>query len=143
MKAERLISMYKLGFIGCGNMAKAMIGGIIGSGFIKADQIICADVNADMLNTAKENLGVNITADNKKIAKESELLVLSVKPQFYSQVISEIADSVNDKTLIITIAPGQSLDKVQEQFKKKVKLIRTMPNTPALVLEGITAVCPN
>ena len=83
-----------------------------------------------------------MTPDNRQAAKESEILFLSVKPQFYPAVIAEIREEVTKEQLVITIAPGKTLEWLEEQFGKKLKLIRTMPNTPAMVGEGMTAVCP-
>lgn len=133
----------KLGFIGCGNMAKAMMGGIISSNIIAAKEIIASDGYVAGLEKAKADMGINITTNNCEVAKASEVIVLSVKPQYYETVIKEIASSINDNTIIVTIAPGQSLEKVKNLFGKAVKIVRTMPNTPALVGEGMTAVCPN
>lgn len=84
-----------------------------------------------------------MTADNIEVTQKAEVLVLSVKPQFYAQTIAEIKDAVREDQLIITIAPGKTLAWLEEQFGKKVKIVRTMPNTPALVGEGMTAACPN
>ncbi|MEG0308798.1 MAG: pyrroline-5-carboxylate reductase [Clostridium sp.] len=133
----------KLGFIGCGNMAKAMIGGIIGSGIIPAEEIIASDAYAIGLQNTKGELGINITSDNSEVAVVSQVVVLAVKPQYYGDVIKEITDAITPDTIIVTIAPGQSLEKLQGQFGKVVKIVRTMPNTPALVGEGITGVCKN
>ncbi|WP_346897576.1 pyrroline-5-carboxylate reductase [Clostridium sp. UBA7503] len=133
----------KLGFIGCGNMAKAMIGGIISSKILSADEIIASDSYAEGLAKTNKELGINITANNKEVAMNSHVVVLSIKPQYYDNVIKEISSVIKDETIIVTIAPGQSLEKLQGQFGRAVKIVRTMPNTPALVGEGITGVCKN
>ena len=133
----------KIGFIGCGNMGKAMMGGIISSNIVEAKEIIASDGFLPGLEKAKKDMGINITTDNREVAKSSEVIVLSVKPQYYESVIKEISPEINENTIIITIAPGQSLSKVRGFFGKDVKIVRTMPNTPALVKEGMTAVCPN
>ncbi len=130
----------KLGFIGAGNMAKAMMKGIIGAGLVPAGEIIAADLFQPALDKAKAELGVSVTTDNK-VAAAADTIVLAVKPQFYPTVIHEIAPVVKDSTLIVTIAPGQTLDRLHEQFGRDLKIIRTMPNTPAMVGEGMTAVC--
>lgn len=133
----------KLGFIGCGNMAKAMIGGIISSNLIDRQDIIASDAFRQMLDKAKNDLGINVTSDNKEVAKNSEVVVLAVKPQYYSSVIEEIKGIINPETIIVTIAPGQTLSKLMELFAGEFKIVRTMPNTPAMVLEGMTAACKN
>lgn len=133
----------KLGFIGTGNMASAIMGGIIKERILVADEIIGSDVFEAGRKKVKELYGIHVTADNKEAAEKAETLVLSVKPQFYASVIAEIKDIVREDQLIITIAPGKTLTWLEEQFGKPVKIIRTMPNTPAMVGEGMTAVCPD
>lgn len=133
----------KIGFIGTGNMASAIIGGIIKKGIVSADEIIGADHFAAGLEKVKAQFGITVTEDNKEVARQAEVLVLSVKPQFYEDVITEIRDEIRENQIVITIAPGKTLEWLNEKFEKAVKTVRTMPNTPALVGEGMTAACPN
>lgn len=133
----------KLGFIGTGNMASAIMGGIIGKGIFKAEEIIGSDISSAGRENVRASYGINVTGDNRAAAQDSEVLILSVKPQFYAETIAEIKDCISNSQLIITIAPGKTLAWLEEQFGKPVKIIRTMPNTPALVGEGMTAACAN
>lgn len=133
----------KLGFIGCGNMASAMLGGIIKNNIIASSDIISSDLNETSLEIAKDTLGIQVTTDNKDVVEQSDIIVLSVKPQFYGSVINEIKGLIKDNQIIITIAPGQTLDGLKTTFGRELKIVRTMPNTPALVGEGITAMCYN
>lgn len=133
----------KLGFIGTGNMASAIMGGIIKNQIIPANEIIGADLFAPGRERAKEQFGINVTASNKEVVDSAEVIVLSVKPQFYESVITEIKDDIKDNQIVITIAPGKTLAWLAEKFGKPVKLVRTMPNTPAMVGAGMTAACPN
>ena len=133
----------KLGFIGTGNMASAIMGGIIKNQIIPANEIIGADVMEAGRKRVKEQFGIQVTADNHEVVRNSDVVILSVKPQFYAEVIAEIKDDVREDRIIITIAPGKTLAWLKEQFGKNVKIVRTMPNTPALVGEGMTAACPN
>lgn len=133
----------KLGFIGAGNMAKAMMGGIIRNEIIPCDEIIASDAYAPSLVAAKESLNIETTENNLKVIEEAEVVVLAVKPQYYAAVINEIKDYVRENQIIVTIAPGQTLERLNSLFGKDVKIVRTMPNTPALVCEGITGVCHN
>ena len=135
--------MMKLGFIGAGNMAKAMMGGVLKNGIFKPEEVIASDLYVPGLEAAKESLGIHITTDNKEVAKNSEVIVLAVKPQFYTDVINEISGLITDNHIIVTIAPGKTLEYLAETFGHPVKIVRTMPNTPALVGEGITGVCCN
>ena len=131
----------KLGFIGCGNMASAIMSGIVSNGLIQADEIIGADVFAPSKEKAKETLGIQIAESNIEVVQKADAFVLSIKPQFYAQVIAEIKDCIKENQIIITLAPGKTLKWLEEQFGKQVKIVRTMPNTPAMVQEGMTAAC--
>lgn len=131
----------KLGFIGCGNMASAMIRGIIGNGILKAEEIYGYDVNEASREKAKMALGIQTAHSNGEVVEVVDALVLSVKPQYYESVIAEIKDKVRPEQIVITLAPGKTLEWLEHQFGKPVKVIRTMPNTPAMVQEGMTAIC--
>ena len=133
----------KLGFIGCGNMAKAMLGGILKNEICAKEDVIATAKSEASRENARNTYEIQVTADNIEAAKSADVLVLAVKPIFYEEVIHEIKDAVDEKKIIISIAPGKTLAWLEEQFGKKVKLVRCMPNTPALVGEGMTGVCCN
>lgn len=133
----------KIGFIGCGNMAKALIGGILKNELCAPGDILASDKSVQALDAAKKNYGIRVTKDNKKTAKQADFLVLAVKPQFLAEAIGEIRESVKKDTLVISLAPGKTLAWLEEQFGQPLHLVRTMPNTPALAGEGMTALCPN
>ena len=133
----------KLGFIGCGNMASAIIKGIIANGIIDSNQIIASCKTEASREKAKANLGINMAENNKEVVEKAETIVLAVKPQFFEEVIAEIKATVRDDQMVVTLAPGKTLAWLEAQFGKPLKIIRTMPNTPAMVQEGMTAACPN
>lgn len=133
----------KLGFIGTGNMAGAIMGGIIKKGIFAPGEIIGSDLAEAGRKKVQDLYGICVTADNKEVVEKAEVVVLSVKPQFYPSVIEEIKGLVKENQIIITIAPGKTLAWLREQFGKDVKIVRTMPNTPAMVGEGMTAACAN
>jgi len=134
----------KIGFIGTGNMGSAMIGGLINRKTARADQILVSDRNrASLDRVATVWPGVQCSASNSEIAVKADILVLAVKPHIYKPVIEEIAPHINSGQIIITIAAGVTISQAEEMFAKKVKIIRTMPNTPAMVGEGVTAYCCN
>lgn len=133
----------KLGFIGTGNMASAIMGGVIKNNIFAANEIVGSDLLAAGREKVQRQFGINVTASNKEVVEQAEVFVLSVKPQFYAEVIAEIKDSVREDQIIITIAPGKTLAWLEEQFGKQVKIVRTMPNTPAMVGAGMTAAVPN
>lgn len=132
-----------LGFVGCGNMAQAMLKGILGKGLYRGEDIIVSRRNETALAEIKETLSVNVTTDNKLVAEKADILVLAVKPFQFETVISEIRDVVKDDVLVISIAAGQTIENIERLFGKNIKLVRSMPNTPALVLEGAAGVCFN
>lgn len=134
----------KIGFIGLGNMATAMMGGIIESGLCESTDIIGSDNSEECKRRAYENLSITCVKDNVTVVQQADILVLAVKPQVYPTVISEIKDAVNDKQIIISIAPGKTLLYLESSFgRNDLKIVRCMPNTPALVKEGCTGVCKN
>ena len=133
----------KLGFIGTGNMASAIMGGVIQNNIFAANEIIGSDLFAAGREKVQKQFGINVTESNIEVVKQAEVFILSVKPQFYAEVIAEIKDYVKDDQIVITIAPGKTLAWLEEQFGKAVKIVRTMPNTPAMVGAGMTAATPN
>ena len=132
----------KIGFIGCGNMAKAMITSIIKAELVAPQSVFASDGYQPGLDDAKTRLGINTTMDNKEVVKSSDVIFLAVKPNIYDAVMQEIAPLVDGK-LIVSIAPGKTLAYLENGLGKNTKILRTMPNTPAMVGEGVTAICPN
>ena len=130
-----------LGFVGCGNMAQAMLKGILAKGLYKADEIIVSRRTKEALDALHEELGVQTTTDNKEVAEKADVLVLAIKPYQFADVIPEIAPVCKENTLVISIAAGQTIANIEKLFGKTMKIVRTMPNTPALVLAGATGMC--
>jgi len=133
----------KIGFIGNGNMGGAIIGGIIKSGIEAPQNIMVSDINLEGLQNTAQKYGVKISTDNSETAKNSDILFLSVKPNVVYTVIDEIKNCVDSETIIVSIVAGQSIEKLENAFAKTVKLARVMPNTPALVGEGMSGVTAN
>ena len=133
----------KIGFIGCGNMGQAMIGGIVKSGLVPPEQVYAADPSEQNLNRVQKEYGICVTQDNLVSAKKCDILVLSVKPYLYADVIEEIRDTVKQDVVIVMIAAGQTIAVNEARFGRNIKIVRAMPNTPALVGEGMAALCAN
>lgn len=133
----------KIGFIGSGNMGRAMIGGIISSGLVPASHLIASAKTQATLDTLSEQYGIRTTLDNETVAVESDIIFLAVKPYLYETVIKEIKDSVTDDKIIVAIAAGQTISRIESLISKDIKLVRTMPNTPAMVQEAMSAITPN
>ena len=131
--------MKKFGFIGMGNMGYAILKGLLKT--VAPDQLIFSARNKAHMEQVAAETGVSYAADNVSCAKESSCLVLAVKPQQFDTVIGEIRDAVTEEQIIISIAPGITIENLQARFGKKCRIVRAMPNTPALVGEGMTGVC--
>lgn len=131
----------RIGFIGCGNMGTAILQGILDSGKCRAADVIVSTKSEESAKAKRETYGVDATTDNCVVARESDILFLAVKPQFYSQVIAQIREDVRQSEIVVAMAPGKTLEWLKEQFGKDVKLIRTMPNTPSMVKEGMMGMC--
>ena len=133
----------KIGFIGCGNMGQAMLSGMLDSGKVKAEQFIVSDKSLEARVNLQKKYGVDVAETNTEVAMISDVLFLAVKPQYYEEVIEEIKQSIWSEKIVVSIAPGKTLAWLEEKIGKPAKIIRTMPNTPALVKEGMMGMCPN
>lgn len=131
----------KIGFIGLGNMAQAMIAGILKNGLAAGEEIYGSARTPETEKRMKEQFGICVTGDNRKTAQEAEIVVLAVKPQFFEEVIGQIKDLDLEKKTIVSIAPGKTLAWLEKTFGAPLAFVRAMPNTPALVGEGCTAAC--
>ena len=133
----------KLGFIGCGNMAQAMIKGIIKNKILSSEDIIASDAYKEGLEMTKAVYGISVAETNIEVVEKSDVIFLAVKPYLYEEVSAEIKDILKPHQIIITIAPGKTLAWLAQQLGENTKIVRTMPNTPSMVGEGMTGVCRN
>lgn len=132
-----------IGFIGSGNMGSAMVGGILRANLVDGNNIIVADASEVSLAVMKNTHNVRTTTDNVSVASEADILILAVKPQIYPSVCEQIKKDLKQGCVVISIAAGQSLAFLESLLSKKTKIIRAMPNTPAMVGEGMAALCAN
>ncbi|MCM3585474.1 pyrroline-5-carboxylate reductase [Mesobacillus maritimus] len=133
----------KVGFIGCGNMSKAIIGGIVNSGYMSPNEIFVSNRSLPSLEEVKRKYEVHTTQDNVEVAQNCDLIFLAVKPYQYATVIEQIKEVVHEDAIIIMIAAGQTIEQNEQRFGRRMKMVRTMPNTPVLVGEGMTGVSIN
>ncbi len=131
----------KLGIIGLGNMGSAMLGGILKKEMLAVSDITGAEASDSRRKEISEQFNIRVTASNKEAVEASDTIILAVKPQVYETVIADIKDSISQDKVIVSIAPGKTVSWLTEKFGKELKLVRCMPNTPALVSEGCTGVC--
>ena len=133
----------KIGFIGAGKMAQAMIEGILKSKMIPKDNMIASAKTEGTIKKIKSNYQILTTHDNQKVARFADILILAVKPDQHTLVIEEIRNEIHRECIIITIAAGITLEDMNHQFGFNIKAVRTMPNTPSFVGEGMSAICSN
>lgn len=132
-----------IGFIGAGNMGSAMIDGICKSSQVTSSQIIASDYSSESLERLKNTYAIDTTPANETVAQRSDILFLAVKPNKLAEVIPPIAAHIKTSCIVVSIAAGQSIATLEGLFGKDIKLVRAMPNTPALVGEGMSALSPN
>lgn len=134
-----MIIVMKIGFIGLGNMANAMIVGMLKQGLIKPGEIYGASKTKVTAEKMRQRYGICAGTDNRAVAMGADYLFLAVKPVCFPEVIGEIKDSVDENTVVISVAAGRTMAYIETLFEKSIKMLRCMPNTPALVGEGCTA----
>ena len=131
-----------IAFIGAGNMAGALIRGLIGTGTVPADRIIAADPDKARLSSLEAELEIGVTGNNAEAVKEATIIVLATKPQVFAHVLPGLAAVIGPDTLLVSIAAGISTGMIERAFPAGSRVVRTMPNTPALVGAGATAIAP-
>ncbi len=131
----------KIGFIGGGNMASAIIGGLVKSGFISGKDIFVSDKDADKISSL-ESLSVNVSDDNIKTVNEADVIIFAVKPNILPLVLDETKEYLIEK-LVVSIAAGTMIKDIEKIIGNDKKIVRVMPNTPAQVNCGMAVICPN
>lgn len=138
-----IMNKKNIGFIGGGNMASAIIGGILAAGLADTDHIFASSKTDATAQHLADSFGIHTGTGNAATAAQADILFLAVKPNMFASVIPQIRDSVKPDAIIVSIAAGQSIAAIEELFGKEIHLIRSMPNTPALVGESMSALCTN
>jgi len=126
-------------FLGTGNMAEALLKGLLREGTADPEEIVCAEPRPERREEIANRYGVEVTGDNRAAAAEGDLIILSVKPQVVGAVLAEIAPAIDAAKLVVSIAAGVSIATLARALPAGTRIIRTMPNTPALVGAGATA----
>lgn len=132
-----------IGFIGAGNMGSAMIGGIIDAGFTQREKVFVFDVNKEKVQSLVKDYGIQTVDCLEDLLNQSRMIVVAVKPNMYSLVLEELKEGLTSEHMVITIAAGISLRQVEKAIGSHQKILRSMPNTPALVGKGMAALCAN
>lgn len=132
-------NVLKIGFIGCGKMAGSIIKGVLGSCNAKNFEIIGSEVNSEIAQLASDRLGIEVISDNMELAKRVDVLVIATKPMYVLNILEEIKPVFAENKLLISIAAGVSTKKINSILPKQ-RVIRVMPNTPALLGVGMAGV---
>jgi pyrroline-5-carboxylate reductase len=130
----------RVGFLGSGNMGEALIRGIVQAGLVPPGSIAASDVRGERLERMEREYGIRTTSDNAELIRKSDVVVLAVKPQIMTSVLRDVASAVDLTKLVISLAAGVPTVTLRAHLPRAGRLIRVMPNTPALVLEGATAI---
>ena len=131
-----------IGFIGAGNMGYALIKGLINSGY-PSENIKACDLNEDLLQKRSKEFGINVYIDNAELLKACDVVVLAVKPQVLTKVCTGLRDSIKPNHLVISIVAGIRANDINRWLGGEFALVRSMPNTPALMQQGITGMFAN
>jgi pyrroline-5-carboxylate reductase len=140
MGSRMTIKGRTVGFLGAGNMGEALIKGLLAAKLVPAEAIFATDVRPERLKELDRQYGIQVSSDNAELVKRADIVILAVKPQIMDAVATEIAPAVTRGKLLISIAAGVATDRIRARLPRDSRLIRVMPNTPALVLEGATAI---
>ncbi len=128
-----------IGFLGAGNMAGALIRALL-EAHIEPSRILASDVREDRLDHLRKQYGIGVTDDNAAVVQFADVLVLAVKPQVIDQVLPVIGENLRKTTVVVSILAGVRLAALEARLPPGSRLVRTMPNTPAMVLAGATAI---
>ena len=132
-----------IGFIGCGNMARAIIQGMIGNKITKAEGIIASAATDSTRDFIVQKLGINAAKTNTEVVEKSDIIFFGIKPQVMERVIEEIKELDLSGKTFVSMAPGKSFEWFKEKFGKSISLVRTAPNTPLMCAAGMTSICAN
>jgi len=130
----------RLGFLGAGNMASALIQGLLHGDVLPATRILASDVKIERLEQLSAEHGIRTTMDNHQLLRESDVVVLAVKPQVIDRVLTEIGADVRADQLVISVAAGVPVEALESRLPPGSRVVRAMPNTPATVQAGATAI---
>ena len=130
----------KIGFLGGGNMAAALVRGLLQSSTVGPEQIRVSDVKGERLTELHAKYGVETTDDNEALAHWADVVVIAVKPQIVDRILAPLAAAVNDGDLVISIAAGVPIEAMEARLPPNARVIRSMPNTAAIALAGATAI---
>ncbi len=134
-----MIENQKIAFLGAGNMAEALIAGILQAKLFEPDCVLATDISSSRLEVVKDRYQIQVGSENLDAVLWADIIILCVKPQVMDEVLSYIQSGLSDKQLVISVAAGVSMQGIQDKIGDAIPLVRAMPNTPAVIQEGVTA----
>lgn len=129
----------QIGFVGGGNMAEALLGGLLRKGLTTPDRLLVSDPLSSRRDLLRRNFAVSVTADNQAAVQGVDIVVLCVEPQVLDDVLTELAPSLITHPLLVSVAAGYPLSRLQDRIASSARFVRAMPNTPSAIGEGVTA----
>jgi pyrroline-5-carboxylate reductase len=135
-----MLDRHTIGFIGAGNMAEALIRGLLESKLVTADRLVASDVLEARRQRINDGYGVQAVAENREVAVKASIIIMAVKPQDMGSVLKEIAGAVDETKTVMSIAAGTPIAFIADHLPAKARIVRVMPNAPALVLAGAAAI---
>lgn len=126
------------GFIGVGNMGYPLLNATIKA--FGREKVTFYDISKEQIDFIESNLAIKVKANLEEVVNSSKYIILSIKPQYYKEILREIKDILTDNHILISIAPGISITSIKEFTSNTIKVIRSMPNTPAMIGEGMTCI---
>jgi pyrroline-5-carboxylate reductase len=135
-----VLASHTIGFIGAGNMAEALIRGLVRGQHVPAERVYASAPRRERLDELVASYKINVLTDNREVARTCGIVVLSVKPQLMDKVLREVGDQLQPGALVISIAAGVDTETIEAAVGDSVRVVRAMPNTPALVGAGATAI---
>lgn len=141
MRGVKSMKKYNIGFIGCGKMAGAIIRGLIKSGFAEPSKLLATQAETEGVEEKSKEMGIEIILDNKELVKRSDVIVIAVKPNQAGGVLEEIHPFLTPEKLLVSIAAGVTTKFLESKLPDNTRVVRVMPNTPALVGEGMSGIC--
>jgi len=134
-----MITKFKIGFIGAGNMAEALCKGMLNAA--GPLDIAVSDMNTHRLDIFRNQYGVEVAKDNRKVVEYADVIILAVKPQIVPHILEEVKDLITKDKLVVSIAAGVMTESIEKHLAEGSRVIRVMPNTPALVMLGASGIC--
>jgi pyrroline-5-carboxylate reductase len=135
-----MLSGRTIGFIGAGNMAEALISGLLHGRRVAPAQLLASDIDASKPARLHQTYKIETASTNREAARKADVLVLAVEPQVLDEVLGDLAEVVRERTLIISVAAGYPIARIGRYLPGATRVVRSMPNTPCLIREGVTAV---